>query len=389
MMSKQVPAEQLAHSQNLVSKIQADIERNGGWIAFDAYMAAALYTPNLGYYAGGSQKFGADGDFVTAPELGDLFGQSLASQIVEVFGAIDEHAILEFGAGTGALAATVLNSLAAQDALPLEYLILEVSNELRARQQLTIERLAPKFCERVKWLDALPATFSGVVIANEVLDAMPVKIFEQDPSAEILEVGVSLSDKHNPEDAFCWRLGPAEPALREAVKHFGIINEGESYRSEVHHQAQAWVQSLGQILKQGAVMLIDYGFAQHEYYHPDRRGGTLMCHYRHRAHENPFFLPGLQDITAHVNFSAVARSAHLAGLDILGYATQGAFLLSTGLLNRLPIDLPTQAQIELAQEIKKLSLPHEMGELFKVMVLGKELELSLSGFDQQDMRTRL
>ncbi len=387
----QVPAKQKVVESELLASIRQVIARNGGWIPFDQYMQMALYTPGRGYYSGSLAKFGAQGDFITAPEMGNLFATCLAAQAAEVLKNLEHGALLEFGAGSGALAASLLNELAALDALPEFYLILDLSGDLRARQKETIKARAGKHFARVKWLDSLPEDFSGVVIANEVLDAMPIRVFEQDASATVVEMGVGAGDTDDgtDESPFRWVPRAAVPELAAAVHALDLQLDGASYRSEVSFQASAWVQSLGEVFEQGVVLLIDYGFRQAEYYHPDRTEGTLMCHYQHRAHPDPFYKPGEQDITAHVDFTAIALAAKRAGFDLAGYATQGAFLLSTGLLEKIPLDATVKQQLELAQQIKKLTLPHEMGELFKVLALSKNYAFALSGFNQQNHLNRL
>ncbi len=387
----QVPAEQKADNQVLSDDIRRLIEQKEGWISFEQYMQMALYSPGRGYYSGGLVKLGAAGDFITAPEMGDLFAFSLAAQVAEILDKLEGGALFEFGAGSGALAAGLLNELEALGELPETYLILELSGDLRARQQETIKERAGKHFPRVVWLDALPTQFRGVVIANEVLDAMPVRVFEQHTSGSVMEMGVGISDtgSETEEPVFRWMPREPDPVLASAVQALNLQIDGQAYRSEIAFQALAWIHSLARVLEQGAVLLIDYGFRQAEYYHPDRDQGTLMCHYQHHAHPDPFFKPGLQDITAHVNFTAIALAAERAGFDLAGYATQGAFLLSTGVLDRIPLDAPVKQQLELAQQIKKLTLPHEMGELFKVLALTKNYASALSGFAQQNHLNRL
>jgi SAM-dependent MidA family methyltransferase len=383
----QEPTEQKGHSHELATYIQTSIRDNGGWIGFDHYMQMALYTPGLGYYSGGLAKFGEAGDFITAAEVGDLFGCCLANQVAEVLNHLGAGSVLEFGAGSGALAATMLKELDALGYLPQEYLILELSGALRTRQQATIKARAGEFYSRVRWLDELPKNFRGTVIANEVLDAMPVRLFEQLKSGTLLELGVANCEIDEP--AFGWQTREAAPELAAAVKALNLTVDGDIYRSEISFQAPAWLESLGEVIEQGTVLLIDYGFRQSEYYHPDRAQGTLMCHYRHRVHDDPFFKPGLQDITAHVNFTAIAHAAQNAGFDLAGYATQGAYLLSTGLLDRIPLNGPVKDQLGLSQQVKKLTLPHEMGELFKVLALTKNYAKPLCGFEQQNHIHRL
>ena len=390
-MHTQVPATQIAFSEKLSAQIQAAIVDHGGWIGFDLFMQMALYSPGLGYYSGALKKFGEGGDFITAPEMGDLFGCCLAGQVQQVLAAVPNGSVLEFGAGSGALASSVLNELARLDALPEQYLIMELSGELRARQKQTLATHAAEHLGRVKWLDTLPDSFVGVVLANEVLDAMPVKLFEQNSEGVIMELGVSLGEDAGTDKPpiFRWQLDDADLKLQAAVSALALDIDGGQYRSEINFQAQAWIKSLAEMLDRGVILLVDYGFPGAEYYHPDRSAGTLMCHYQHRAHNDPFFLPGQQDITAHVDFSAVAEAAQLAGLEIEGYATQGGFLLSAGLLDTIQMDASMQQQIQIAQQVKKLTMPHEMGELFKVLALSRDYKAGLSGFSQQDHTYKL
>ena len=269
----------------------------------------------------------------------------------------------------------------------MEYLILEVSGELRARQAEALASAGIQQITDISWLDGLPDSFSGVVLANEVLDAMPFRVFELRADGDIDELGVSTCD--DVEHEFCWQARPADEGLAAAVKQLGIEPQATAYRSEICPQAQAWLRSVGDTLETGVVILVDYGFPQQEYYHPDRREGTLMCHYQHRAHGDPFFRSGEQDITAHVDFTAVAQAARAAGLSPLAYTNQAAFLLGAGLLQRIPLDASMQEQLELAQQVKKLTMPHEMGELFKVLALAKNCSPDLSGFAEQNLLHRL
>jgi len=387
-MHTQVPPVQSTLSEKLSTNIAAAIAENDGWIGFESYMQMALYSPGLGYYSGALPKFGEAGDFITAPEMGELFGACLAGQVHTALTALAASSILEFGAGSGRLAAGLLNTLAAMDVLPDEYLILELSGELRARQQQTLDELAGQHAHRVRWLDTLPESYVGVVLANEVLDAMPVQVFEQQGD-EVFELGVASASAEASQNTFCWQRRPADQALKSAVDALRLETDGCIYRSEHSPQAQAWIKTLAQMLERGLLLLIDYGFPASEYYHPDRNSGTLMCHYQHRAHDDPFFMPGQQDITAHVDFSAIARSAQQAGLELYGYVSQGGFLLSAGLLDLIPLDAAVREQLQLAQQVKKLTMPHEMGELFKVLALGRDCECELSGFAQQNHAYKL
>ena len=363
-------------SRRLAALIAAEIERAGGWISFSRYMELALYAPGLGYYSGGARKFGGAGDFVTAPGLSPLFAQTLAAQTAQIMAASAPR-VLEAGAGSGALALGLLRELERRGALPERYEILELSGELRARQQETLAG-APQLAERVAWLDALPETFSGAVVANELLDALPVNIVTWREDG-IYERGVALED-----GGFAWRERPAEGALLAVSQ--GLTFVSPPYVSEINLAARAWVAEWGRILQRGALLLIDYGFPQREYYHPQRAEGTLMCHYRHHAHGDPFWLPGLNDLTAHVDFTAAASAGHDAGLEVLGYTSQAQFLLNCGLAQLLEArqEDGAVAYAVLASGAQKLISPAEMGELFKVLALGREIDVPLLGFASGD-----
>jgi len=371
-----------AHSLALVEHIAAAIEAAGGFLPFHRYMEMALYAPGLGYYSAGAHKLGAGGDFTTAPELSPLFSRCLARQAREILAALGGGAVLEFGAGSGAMAEAVLDELARLDALPERYLILEVSPDLRRRQRTRLAR----FGDRVAWIDAPPPAFHGVVLANEVLDAMPVH------RLEVTETGVFEQGVRWQGERFAWDRRPlAHPTLAARAERIARLAEGVTpYRTEVNLAAEGWVADLGRWLARGAALLIDYGFPEHEFYHPQRHQGTLMCHYRHHAHDDPFVYPGLQDLTAHVDFSAIARAARGAGLEVAGYTAQAFFLLGLGLEEMLREAQEDQrTYLALAQQVKRLTLPSEMGELFKVMALARGLDLSLSGFALNDRRASL
>ena len=373
-------AEEQAHSARLASLIAGEIERDGP-MPFSRFMEMALYQPGLGYYASGLRKFGEQGDFITAPELTPLFAMTLAQQLAPILR--ETHGdVLEFGAGSGRLAVDLLRALNKLEALPERYSILELSAELRHRQQQTLAAELPQLAERVHWLDALPeAGFRGVMLANEVLDAMPVELFRTDSGA-VCELYVALTDS-----GFAFS---EKPAGAELAKRVDALNLAQDYRSEINRRGEAWISELAGILEQGMILLIDYGFPQQEYYMPERSGGTLMCHYRHRSHVDPLILPGLQDITAHVDFTAMAESAFAAGLSVSGYTSQASFLLSLGLLDALQSRRGSDRQTLLdAQAVKKLIMPQEMGELFKVMALTRDIALPLAGFTLQDQRFRL
>ena len=361
------------HSARLVESIRRDIAAQGGWIPFARYMDLALYAPGLGYYTAGAHKFGAAGDFITAPELSPLFGRTLARQVAEIMASSAPH-ILELGAGSGKLAADMLAELEQLGSLPDSYAILEVSADLRARQQSLMRERLPHLLDRVHWLDELPEKFSGAIVANEVLDALPVHLVHWRNSA-ITERGVASG-----EHGFIWQeraIGDA--ALLHAAQQ---INVPDDYVSEICLAARGLINSLAQRLEQGAMLFIDYGFGAREFYHPQRRSGTLMCHYRHHAHDDPFFLPGLQDITAHVNFTDIAECGIDAGLELIGYANQAFFLINCGIATLLQETSPENLRdyLPLSAQLQKLTSPAEMGELFKVIVLGKKMANPLCGF---------
>jgi SAM-dependent MidA family methyltransferase len=377
MTMPQPDADAAESSRRLAALIADEIEQAGGWIPFARYMELALYAPGLGYYSGGARKFGAAGDFVTAPELSPLFAEALAAQLEPVLAASAPR-LLEAGAGSGALALGLLRELERRGTLPERYEILELSGELRARQQDTLARGAPHLAGRVAWLDALPDSFSGAVVANELLDALPVNIVAWREDG-VFERGVALAN-----GAFTWQDRPAAGALLAVSQ--GLTFVVPPYVSEIALAARAWVAEWGRILRRGALLLIDYGFPQREYYHPQRAEGTLMCHYRHHAHGDPLWLPGLNDITAHVDFTAIAEAGHDAGLDVLGYTSQAQFLLNCGLAQLLEARQAdgAAAYAALASGAQKLISPAEMGELFKVLMLGRGIDGPLQGFARGD-----
>ena len=361
------------HSARLLDRIAADIRGAGGWISFARYMDLALHAPGLGYYASGARKFGASGDFITAPELSPLFGQALAEQVAQLMSLCGGQ-IIEVGPGSGALAVELLLELERRGALPERYGLLELSGELRARQQATLTARCPHLAGRATWLEHLPGRYSGLVIANEVLDAMPVhRLAWYDD--EIMDRGIALDD----HGALCWEERPATGALLAAARALSVE---PPYRSEIGLAARAWVGSWGQILERGALLLIDYGFPAREFYHPQRGTGTLMCHYRHHAHDDPLFLPGLNDITAHIDFTAVAEAGTSRGLELCGYTSQAQFLLNCGLTDILGRTSPEEAAVycRLAAGVQRLISPAEMGELFKVIAVGRGIDEPLVGF---------
>jgi len=377
-------ADAQAASAALTRLIATEIAAAGGWMSFARYMELALYAPGLGYYSGGSRKFGVEGDFLTAPELTPLFGRALARQVAQVLAASSPR-VIEAGAGSGRLAADLLPALAALGCAPERYQILELSGELRARQQATLAEKAPQFVDRIEWLDELPQHFSGCLIGNEVLDAMPTHALRwSDESSQpgVLERGVVLAGGRL---AFAER--PASGALLEAALALPVA---APYRGEISLAARSWISELAGRLEQGAMLLIDYGLPRHELYHPERDGSSLRCHYRHRVHDDPLWFPGLSDITSHVDFTAVAEAAFDAGLEILGYISQANFLINCGIGDLLQGgrvgDDGTVAATDLRARgaVNVLISPNEMGELFKVIALGRGVPGPLLGFARGD-----
>lgn len=356
----------LAVSRRLLDRLAGDLAENGNWISFARYLELVLHEPGLGYYAAGARKFGAGGDFVTAPELSPLFGRALARQVAQVLQP--GEAVLEFGAGSGALAEQLLGEL------DCPYFILETSAELRERQR---QRLGA----RVQWLERMPPRFRGVMLANEVVDAMPVHAVAWRADG-IFERGVCAN-----EGQLAWSLRPATGALLEAARAIAIEvppsgTPFSAYESEIGLIGPTWIRLLARALERGAILIADYGFPAREYYHPQRSTGTLACHYRHRMHGDPFYLPGLQDVTAHVDFSALARAAAAGGLEVLGYANQAQFLVNCGITELLQKEDPsdTKRYLPAASAVQKLLAPSEMGELFKFLALGRGVEGPLLGF---------
>lgn len=368
----------------------SDIIRQKGSLPFVEYMQQALYSPLYGYYTSEIEGLGIGGDFITAPELTPLFAQTLANQLSQVFTYLTNPSLLEFGAGSGRLCVDILRRLNHLDQLPGAYYILEVSGRLKQRQQKLITQEIPEWIDRIHWLEEWPkAPFEGVILANEVLDAMPVHRFLNTENG-LLESHVILnnSEPSNKENQLNETFLPCtNPDLLSHVAK--VIPQNQfPYLSEANLWTNDWLKQNFAILKRGAVFLIDYGFPQHEYYHPDRNQGTLMCHYQHQAHTDPFIHLGKQDITAHVNFTEIAYAAHRAGFHVAGYTNQAAFLLANGLLNLLEV-LPPSEQAQSHQAVKQLLQPHEMGELFKVMALTKEIDIPLTGFQLRDKRASL
>ncbi len=369
----------LNHSNRLLQLILDRIAESG-WLSFADYMSMALYAPGLGYYSGGSRKFGPGGDFITAPELTPLFGQALARQLAQVMPTVGP-AIVEAGAGTGLLAADLLKELARLDCLPERYEILEVSGELRERQFDTLAKAVPELTSRVGWLERLPERFDGILLANEVLDVMPVHLVASRPDG-LFERGVAAVD-----GALRWADRPATGRVLEAARSLDLpVPEAGEYVTELNLAAGAWIREWAARIGRGLMLLIDYGYPRAEYYLPSRSNGTLLCYYRHRAHGEALRWPGLNDITAFVDFTAVAEAGFEAGLDVLGYTNQAHFLFNCGILEALERRGPRESAdyIRAARAVQRLTAPHEMGELFKVLAFGRELAEPLMGFSRGD-----
>lgn len=382
----------LAHSARVGALIRDEIAAAGGSIDFERFMELALYAPGLGYYAAGATKLGAAGDFVTAPEVSALFGAGVARQCAQVFDALGTDAVvLELGAGSGVLAADLLLELERLQRLPVRYLILEVSADLAARQRETIAARAAHLLDRVHWLDTLPAPgLCGVVVANEVADALPVQRFEigaSEPRVHALHVAAV-------EDGLNWCRRQADAPLLGAVAQIES-DVGElplAYRSEWCPRLGPWLASLADIVEAGALLLFDYGLSRAEYYRADRVDGTLICHYRHRAHSDALRWPGLQDLSAWVDFTALARAGISAGLRLAGYAPQALFLLGCGIEDylgeRMAVADTTQ-RLKLAREAKLLMLPGEMGERLRALAFTRAIDIELRGFGTRDFSAQL
>jgi len=370
-------AEAQAHSQQLAALIQNHISQSQGWISFADFMQMALYEPQLGYYSGGAKKFGHGGDFVTAPEISPLFAQTLANQAAQVL-ADTQGSILELGAGTGKLALDLLLALQDLNQLPEQYCIMEVSAHLRYIQQETLRKVLPaELRQRVVWLDTLPQDFSGMIIGNEVLDAIPVHLVHHTPQG-LYERGVTFNGN------FAWEDKPLlSGGLFEAADALALP---QNYLTEICPAASGLIASLAHALKRGVIIMLDYGFSAREYYHPQRNLGTLMCHYQHYAHTEPLVYVGLQDITAHVDFTGIAHAGVKSGLELAGFCSQAQFLMNCGILDLMskvsPHDMADYAP--LAAAAQKLLSPAEMGDLFKVIAFSKQFDAPLLGFSAGD-----
>lgn len=387
-----IPPSARDHQQKLLQFLDSTYQAQGEALSFADFMNIALYAPGLGYYSAGMHKFGHRGDFVTAPEISKLFSQCLASQCAQILTSLHhtDTIILELGAGSGRMAASILHYLAKQKCLPKHYWILEVSADLRQRQQTYLKEHCPDFFANIKWLDTLPANpFTGIILGNEVIDAMPVHLFQIGKQGEILEGLISKSQQQ-------WRVCFSTPLTKALPKAIEDLQQSLStrfapgYTSEINLGLTPWLKSLSECLREGVMLFIDYGFPRHEYYHASRNMGTLMCHYRHHAHSDPMSHIGLQDITTHVDFTALAQGAHANDLEVAGFTHQAAFLLGNGLLNHAqnhPQTVPQQLAI--SQQIQQLTHPHEMGELFKAIALTKDFSQPLQGFQMIDHRHKL
>ena len=385
MNSPQLPAPSAtaaAASQALCRIIRTEIQNHGGWIPFSSFMELALYAPQYGYYTGGSHKIGGSGDFITAPTLSPLFGQTLARQLAELLPQTAGN-VYEFGAGTGALAATLLQNLS--DGLK-HYYIIEVSPELAERQRAHIAEAAPEAAGKVTHLSSLPDTFDGIIIGNEVLDAMPVEIVCRAHN-QWQQMGVALAG----DGSFIQQAQPLPPsALSQAAGSY-FPHSPQPYTSELHPAQHAFMHTLAEKLQRGGIILIDYGFDAAQYYHPQRHMGTLIGHYRHHTVHDPFFHIGLTDLTAHVNFTDIAQAGTDAGLDLIGYATQAHFLLNLGITDIMTHhpDPASADYIRDAAAIHKLTGQHEMGELFKVIAFGRNIGIDWQGFSHGDICHKL
>lgn len=380
--------EEAAHSERLAERLRDEITRAGGWISFARFMQMALYQPGLGYYSAGARKLGAGGDFVTAPEVAPVFSRCLAVQCAEVLRGLGGGEVLELGAGSGAMAAAMLAEFERLDVVPARYRILDVSADLRERQHATLLQAVPQWLDRIEWLERLPETLNGVIVANEVLDAMPVERFAL-RGGEINALGVTWHFGR-----FEWSETRAPAPLREAAR--GLREQAgeawpEGYVSEVNLGLAPWLAATGNALERGVMLFVDYGLPRREYYSPERSDGTLLCHFRHRFHADPFVRLGLQDITAWVDFTAVAEAGEAAGLALVGYATQAHFLIGNGIGEFVAnvADLDVVQRVNLSRQAMLLTLPGEMGERFKVIALARGYDSPLRGFAVRDLRHTL
>ncbi|MDC9724686.1 MAG: SAM-dependent methyltransferase [Gammaproteobacteria bacterium] len=373
------------YSEQLVTLIKQKIVDAGGKISFADYMQHCLFAPGLGYYSAGSHKIGKQGDFTTAPEISSLFSRTLAQHINDVFKQIEQLNILEFGAGSGKMAVDILTELKSQSMLPEHYYIIEASADLRDRQEKLLHSEIPDIANRVVWLDSLPENFIGVILANEVCDAMPVHCLQFNQG----RVSERYIETINSELQWCDDEDLSQPLLAKHANNIQDLIGNINYTTEVNLAAEAWLTSLAASLEQGAIFIIDYGYPQTSYYHPQRDNGTLMCYYQHQGHDNPLILQGIQDITAHINFTALAQTAMDNELDVEGFQSQADFLLAGGITELAPTDDNELSHLHYASKLKQLTLPSEMGESFKVLTLSKNLEQLLPRCKLADRRYSL
>lgn len=374
------------HSALLAQQICQLIDSSNGWISFADYMQQCLYSPGLGYYSAGSHKLGQGGDFTTAPETSPLFGAAIANHLADLHKQMPDYAILEFGAGTGRLAQSVLQQLAELDALPSRYYLLEPSADLQERQQSLLNQLPTALRDRLCWVSEIPDNFEGVMLANEVCDAMPVHLLDFSDDG-VQEVGVSHEQQH-----FVWKTQPISSSrLQHKAEQIRAQIGNGPYRTEVCLFASDWLETLAQKLSRGLILLIDYGYSFEEYYRPDRKQGSLRCYYQHQAHDNPLILPGLQDLTAHVNFTGLAETAMHSGLEVCAYQEQSDFLLAadiTTLAAKLQQQLDALDWLQHSAALKQLLLPGAMGHQFKVLSLCRDID-TLPRLKHNDRRYQL
>jgi len=379
--NNQLSPEEIRQSETLRRLISNEIEAAGGALGFDRFMELALYHPEKGYYMSGSEKFGVDGDFVTAPGLTPFFGRCIAAQLAELLADRPDMRVLEYGAGTGQLAAIVLAELARLGCLPAGYDIVERSGQLRKRQRQLLAAQLPGFIERVTWLESSPTGYCGVIIANELLDALPVQRLIKSSSG-YQEMVVELDG-----DSLVLATRPLIDA--RANNRLAPLDLTEGYLTEINFAAETWVKSLAEVLEEGLVLLVDYGYCRSEYYHPQRHQGTFLCYFRHTAADNPVQFPGLQDMTAHIDFTAMAEAAARGGLQVAGFTTQANFLINCGILDQLSELAIDDNYVDALAPVKQLLLPGGMGEVFKVLALTKGYARPLRGMVTRDLRHTL
>ena len=377
------------HSQKLSTYIKKLIDEKSGSIGFDEYMNLALYQPSFGYYTSGNQIFGAKGDFVTAPQISSLFSKCLAFQCIQILKDFENPSILEIGAGTGVMAKDLLLNLEKSNSLPKKYFIYEISADLKFRQQNLLKQSIPQYIDNIIWLDKLPKRkFNGLIIANEVLDSLPVKRFKKESNI-FKEVKVTFIDNnfHWINVTACDELTNFLEKIENKLSRTFYVD----YCSEINVNLKIWLDSVQSVIEKGVILFIDYGYSMSDYYHPEKFDGNLLCHYRHYVHNDPFFYPGLQDITTSVDFTSVAECAEKIGLNVNGYTNQTYFLFGCGLENLVPnMDLLSiKSQTEISKELRSLIMPDEMGERFKFMALTKEYNKDLIGFSQMNQRNQL